>query len=37
VPEKVFGSEPFLVTLGKHVCITGGARFITHEGGLWAT
>ena len=35
VPEKVFGSEPFLVTLGEHVSITGRARFVTHEGGLW--
>jgi carbonic anhydrase/acetyltransferase-like protein (isoleucine patch superfamily) len=35
VPEKVVGSEPFLVTLGKHVSITGRARFVTHEGGLW--
>jgi hypothetical protein len=26
VPEKVFGSEPFLVTLGKHVSITARTR-----------
>ena len=30
-----FGSEPFLVTIGNHVTITGGVRFITHDGGVW--
>lgn len=30
-----FGSEPYLVTLGDHVSITGGVRFITHDGGVW--
>lgn len=29
-----FGSEPFLITLGDHVRITSGVRFITHDGGL---
>jgi acetyltransferase-like isoleucine patch superfamily enzyme len=34
-PRRVFGSEPYLVTLGDHVSITGGVTFITHEGGVW--
>jgi acetyltransferase-like isoleucine patch superfamily enzyme len=30
-----FGSEPYLVKLGDHVTVTGGVRFITHDGGVW--
>jgi len=30
-----FGSEPFLITLGNHVTITGSVTFITHDGGVW--
>ena len=30
-----FGTEPYLITLGDHVMITGGCSFITHEGGHW--
>ena len=30
-----FGSEPYLITLGNNVWIT-GTRFITHDGGTWA-
>lgn len=30
-----FGSEPYLVSIGNHVTITGGVRFITHDGGVW--
>jgi acetyltransferase-like isoleucine patch superfamily enzyme len=29
-----FGSEPYLVTIGNHVCIA-GADFITHDGAVW--
>lgn len=29
-----FGSEPYLITMGDHVCMT-GASFITHDGGLF--
>ena len=29
----MFGSEPFLITLGDNVYITAGVRFITHDGG----
>lgn len=32
-PYKMFGSEPWLVTLGDNVYITSGVRFITHDGG----
>lgn len=34
-PIGAFGSEPYLVTLGDHVEITVGCRFITHDGGAW--
>lgn len=30
-----FGSEPYLVTIGNHVRITAGVKFITHDGGVW--
>lgn len=35
VTTRTFGSEPFLVTIGDHVTITDGVRFITHDGGVW--
>ena len=28
-------SEPYLITLGDHVGISRGVRFITHDGGLF--
>ena len=31
-----FGSEPYLITLGDSVRISGDLRFITHDGGTWA-
>ncbi len=30
-----FGSEPWLVSIGRHVTITYGVRFITHDGATW--
>lgn len=30
----MFGSEPYLITIGSNVCITDGVRFITHDGGI---
>lgn len=30
-----FGSEPYLVEIGNHVTVTGGVRFVTHDGGVW--
>lgn len=32
-PTDMFGSEPWCITLGNHVYITDGVRFITHDGG----
>jgi acetyltransferase-like isoleucine patch superfamily enzyme len=32
-PSKMFGSEPWLITLGNHVHITTDVLFITHDGG----
>jgi acetyltransferase-like isoleucine patch superfamily enzyme len=34
-PYRVFGSEPYLVTVGDHVEITSGVQIITHDGGAW--
>jgi acetyltransferase-like isoleucine patch superfamily enzyme len=33
-PRVVFGTEPYLVSLGNHVTIASGTRFITHDGGV---
>lgn len=33
--RETFGSEPFLVDVGRHVTICAGVRFITHDGGVW--
>ncbi|HML34175.1 acyltransferase [Sporomusa sphaeroides] len=30
-----FGSEPYLIYIGKKVTIADGVRFITHDGGNW--
>jgi acetyltransferase-like isoleucine patch superfamily enzyme len=30
-----FGSEPWLITIGNHVKVTSGVRFITHDGGSY--
>jgi acetyltransferase-like isoleucine patch superfamily enzyme len=30
-----FGSEPYLITLGNHVEISGRVTFITHDGATW--
>lgn len=30
-----FGSEPYLISIGDHVTITGGVQFVTHDGGVW--
>lgn len=34
-PFSLFGSEPYLITIGDHVEITNGCRFITHDGSVW--
>lgn len=35
VSRRTFGSEPYLISIGNHVTITEGVRFITHDGGVW--
>lgn len=32
--QVTWGSEPWIITLGKNVYITDGVRFITHDGGV---
>lgn len=34
-PLNVFGTEPWLISIGDHVDITYGVIFLTHEGGIW--
>jgi acetyltransferase-like isoleucine patch superfamily enzyme len=35
VTAATFGSEPYLISLGDHVAVAAGARFVTHDGGVW--
>jgi len=30
-----FGSEPYLISIGKHVALADNVTFITHDGGTW--
>lgn len=30
-----FGTEPYLISMGDHVEITHGVKFLTHDGGVW--
>lgn len=30
-----FGSEPYLISIGRHVTIASQVTFITHDGGTW--
>lgn len=30
-----FGTEPYLISIGNHVTISGEAMLITHDGGVW--
>jgi acetyltransferase-like isoleucine patch superfamily enzyme len=30
-----FGTEPYLIKIGKHVTISSNVRFFTHDGGTW--
>ena len=34
-PSAMFGSEPYLITIGQNVEITAGVVFITHDGAAW--
>lgn len=33
--DAVFGTEPYLISIGNNVRITRNVNFITHDGGLW--
>lgn len=33
--NAVFGSEPYLISIGNNTRVTQGVKFITHDGGLW--
>ena len=33
--SALFGSEPYLISIGDRVRITRNVQFITHDGGLW--
>ena len=33
MPSGMFGTEPWLITIGNNVHITSGCAFITHDGG----
>ena len=35
IGPETLGSEPYLVSIGNHVTITSGVRFVTHDGGVW--
>lgn len=30
-----WGSEPYLISIGDHVRIASGCKFVTHDGGVW--
>lgn len=34
-PNVIFGSEPYLISIGNNVRITSGVKFCTHDGGMW--
>ena len=34
-PFSLFGTEPYLITVGRHVEFTLGVRLVTHDGGVW--
>lgn len=35
IGKSDFGSEPYLVSIGNRVTISGNVQFITHDGGTW--
>jgi hypothetical protein len=34
---SIFGSELWLIGIGRHVTISSGVSFITHDGGTWVS
>lgn len=35
VDNPVWGTEPYLITIGNHVLISGQVSFINHDGSTW--
>lgn len=35
ISRGTFSTEPYLISIGDHVEITSGVRFITHDGAVW--
>ena len=35
VDNPVWGTEPYLITIGDHVLISGQVSFINHDGSTW--
>lgn len=33
--DILWGSEPYLISVGNNVRITSGCKFVTHDGGIW--
>lgn len=33
--DILWGSEPYLISVGDNVRITSGCKFVTHDGGVW--
>lgn len=33
--DILWGSEPYLISIGNNVRITSGCKFVTHDGGIW--
>ncbi len=33
--DILWGSEPYLISVGDNVRITSGCKFVTHDGGIW--
>lgn len=33
--DILWGSEPYLISIGDNVRITTGCKFVTHDGGIW--
>lgn len=33
--DILWGSEPYLISVGDNVRITSGSKFVTHDGGVW--
>ena len=33
--KGTFGSEPYLISIGNHVTVSGNVQFVNHDGGVW--